>query len=341
MRLVFLYRYFLPFSLATGIIVSLSFLSNPKNVESSGSGTSSLSVYPVPFTDPDDTKPSMPAETDVLTIPLKNAGRLFMIEAIIDNQSGNLIFDSGATGLVMNRTYFRKYVKTNVQNSNGITGPVAEVESINLGKVNISGLTFTKIPASLADLGHIENRRGVKVLGLIGLEYLRDFEIVIDASNNELQLHKIDLHGNRVSETVKSFQPDISQPFEVFKNVVFLKGTIGGKILRFCLDTGAETNVISSHSPKAVLSTISFDRKSNLSGAGQKSVEVLFGTMNDFNFGGHQLKNMETIITHLDALNEAYGVQIDGMLGYNFLNKGAICINFTKKQLGMKFLKTE
>jgi hypothetical protein len=164
---------------------------------------------------------------------------------------------------------------------------------------------------------------------------------VIDASNNELQLHKIDLHGNRVSETVKSFQPDISQPFEVFKNVVFLKGTIGGKILRFCLDTGAETNVISSHSPKAVLSTISFDRKSNLSGAGQKSVEVLFGTMNDFNFGGHQLKNMETIITHLDALNEAYGVQIDGMLGYNFLNKGAICINFTKKQLGMKFLKTE
>jgi hypothetical protein len=168
MRLVFLYRYFLPFSLATGIIVSLSFLSNPKNVESSGSGTSALSVYPVPFTDPDDTKPSMPAETDVLTIPLKNAGRLFMIEAIIDNQSGNLIFDSGATGLVMNRTYFRKYVKTNVQNSNGITGPVAEVESINLGKVNISGLTFTKIPASLADLGHIENRRGVKVLGLIG-----------------------------------------------------------------------------------------------------------------------------------------------------------------------------
>ena len=243
MRLVFLYRYFLPFSLATGIIVSLSFLSNPKNVESSGSGTSSLSVHPVPFTDPDDTKLSMPAETNVLAIPLKNAGRLFMIEAIIDNQSGNLIFDSGATGLVMNRTYFRKYVKTNVQNSNGITGPVAEVESINLGKVNISGLTFTKIPASLADLGHIENRRGVKVLGLIGFEYLRDFEIVIDASNNELQLHKIDLQGNRVSETAKSFQPDISQPFEVFKNVVFLKGTIGGKILRFCLDTGAETNV--------------------------------------------------------------------------------------------------
>jgi predicted aspartyl protease len=341
MRLVFLYRYFLPFFLTIGIIVSLSFFSSPYEVNSTVSGISSSSEYTGPFSEPDDAKPSIPAETDVLTIPLKNAGRLFMIEAIIDNQSGNLIFDSGATGLVMNRTYFRKYVKTDIQNSNGITGPVAEVETINLGKVNVSGLTFTNIPASLADLGHIENRRGIKVLGLIGFEYLRDFEIVIDASNNELQLHRIDSRGNRISETVRSFQPDITQPFEVVKNIVFLKGTIGGKMLRFCLDTGAETNVISSHSSKTVLSTISIDRKSNLSGAGQNSVEVLFGIMNDFNFGGHQLKNMEAIITHLDALNEAYGVQIDGMLGYNFLAKGAICINFTKKQFGMKFLKTE
>lgn len=341
MRLSFLYRYFLPFSFAIGIIVSLSFFSSPGDVNASRSSISFPSEYPEPVVAPDDNKPSLPAETDVLTIPLKNAGRLFMFEAIIDNQSGNLIFDSGAAGLVMNRTYFRKYVKTDIQNSNGITGPVAEVETINLGKVNISGLTFTNIPASLADLGHIENRRGVKVLGLIGFEYFRDFEIVIDASNNELQLHRIDSRGKRISETVMGFQPDITQSFEMVKNIVFLKGTIGGKMLRFCLDTGAETNVISSHSSKAVLNTISLDRKSNLSGAGQRSVEVLFGIMNDFNFGGHQLKDMETIITHLDALNEAYGVQIDGMLGYNFLTKGIICINFTKKQLGMKFLKAE
>jgi predicted aspartyl protease len=289
---------------------------------------------------PDDTKSSMSPETDMLTIPLKNAGRLFMIEAVVDNQSGNLIFDSGAAGVVMNLTYFRKYMKMDSQNSNGITGSVNELGRINLGKIQISGLSFTSVPAALADLGHIENKRGVKVLGLIGFEYFKEFEIVIDAVNNELQLYRLDSKGIRKSGSANSFQPDISQSIEVSKNVVFVKGKIGGKVLRFCLDTGAETNTVSNHSSRAVLNTISVDRKSNLGGAGQKSVEVLFGTMNDFEFGGHRLKNMGTIITYLDALNDAYGIEIDGMLGYDFLTQGTICINFVRRQLGMKFFNT-
>jgi predicted aspartyl protease len=290
---------------------------------------------------PEDSKPSLPPETDMLTIPLKKAGRLFMIEAIVDNQGGNLIFDTGASGLVMNKTYFRQHLKIESQNSNGITGQVGEVDKINLDNINISGLSINRMQASLTDLGHIENRRGVKVLGLIGFEVFKEFEIVIDASNNELQLHRIDSKGNRVNSTSKYVKPDVTQPVEIIRNILFLKGTVGGKLLRFCLDTGAETNVISSRSSKNVLNTININRKSNLSGAGRKSVEVLFGNMNDFVLAGHQLKNMETIVTQLDALNEAYGVDIDGMLGYNFLIQGIISVNFPKRQLGMKFLKTE
>src|SRR5512138_3041409 len=41
------------------------------------------------------------------TIPLKRAGRLFMIEVVIDGITGNLIFDTGASKLVLNSTYFR------------------------------------------------------------------------------------------------------------------------------------------------------------------------------------------------------------------------------------------
>jgi predicted aspartyl protease len=340
-RLFISFRYSIPFLLMSGIIVSLSFYSTLNNLNDRFSGSTIIDASSKPFVLSNDGNPAIPPETDMLTIPLKNAGRLFMIEAIIDNQSGNLIFDTGATGLVMNRTYFRKYVRMESQNSNGINGTVGDVDRINLGRINVSGLSLTNISASLADLGHIENRRGVKVLGLIGFEFFRDYEIVIDASNNEIQLHRIDSRGNRINGTERNFQPDIIQQVDVIKNILFLKGTVGGKVLKFCLDTGAETNAISSDASKAVMRTISLNRKSNLTGAGQKSVEVLFGTMNDFVLGGHQLKNMETIITHLDALNEAYGVQIDGMLGYNFLTKGIICINFTKKQLGMKFLNPE
>jgi predicted aspartyl protease len=338
MRLLKLSRHKLPVLLILGVIFLYSF--NYYGYDLNNSKDSFISSTCFSFI-PEDSKPTLPPETDMLTIPLKNAGRLFMIEAIIDNQSGNLIFDTGASGLVMNRTYFRKHLRLESQNSNGITGQLGEVDKISLDNINISGLTLKGMPASLADLGHVENRRGVKVLGLIGFEVFKEFEIVIDASNNELQLHRIDSKGNRVNNTLKYFKPDITQPVEVVRNILFLKGTVGGKLLRFCLDTGAETNVISSRASKSVLNTITLNRKSNLSGAGKKSVEVLFGSMNDFVLAGHQIKNMETIVTQLDALNEAYGVEIDGMLGYNFLTQGIISVNFTKRQLGMKFSKTE
>jgi hypothetical protein len=339
MGLLKLHRRLFHFLPVAGIIILLSFSTDRSGTDDPDNTGNLISLPPEYLGVIDYSKTPVSVEKDILTIPLKNAGRLFLIEAIIDNQPGNLIFDSGAAGLVMNRVYFRKYVKIDDQTSHGINGPVGDVEKISIGKINFSGLSLINIPAALVDLGHIENRRGVKVLGLIGFEFFKDFEIVIDAANNFLQLHMIDKNGNRINTASGKFTPDLSQPVEIVKNVLFINGKIGGKTLRFCLDTGAETNAISSHAQKSVLNTISIVRKSNLTGAGKNAVEVLFGTMNDFAFGGHQLKNMETIVTHLDALNEAYGIQIDGMLGYNFLIQGVICINFTKKELGMKFIK--
>lgn len=282
---------------------------------------------------------AMPPQTDMITIPLKGAGRLFMLEAVIDNQKGNLIFDTGASGLVLNRTYFRKYLKLDEQQSNGITGNVGQVDKINVAKMNISGLTYDNTEAALADLGHIENKRGVKVMGLIGFELFKDFEVVIDLNGRELQLHRLDLSGKRKSSASPAFIPDYSQKIDFYKNIVFLKASIGGKILKFCFDTGAETNAINHHSTKNVLNSIAIESMSNLRGAGSTSVEVLFGTIRNFKIGDHSIPDMETIITNLDPLIEAYGVQIDGMLGYNFISQGVISFNFVKKQMDIKFVK--
>jgi hypothetical protein len=47
-------------------------------------------------------------ELESVIIPLKRVGRLFMIEARIDNIVGNFLFDTGSAELVLNSTYFRK-----------------------------------------------------------------------------------------------------------------------------------------------------------------------------------------------------------------------------------------
>ena len=283
--------------------------------------------------------PEFSLSSDSVVIPLKRAGRLFLIEAKIDDLAGNLVFDTGANGLVLNSTYFRNHLKSGGSISNGITGSVGLVEQITIDKLEFSELSYKNIRADVTNLGHIENSRGFKILGLLGFSTMRNLEIVIDAQNNELILFRIDKTGKRVNKANSEFKADLIQKFETTTNILFLKGKIAGKNLNFCFDTGAETNAISGDSNKNILSTLTITRRSTLKGAGSARSEVLFGRMNDFSIGEKHISEMETIISNLDALSEAYETKINGILGYNFLEQGTICINFVKKQFGIRFTK--
>jgi len=276
-------------------------------------------------------------DTASFIIPLNRIGRLYMMEATIDGEAGNLIFDSGATTLVLNRTYFRDHLNVGEQTSAGITGSVTQADKVTVDNLAVGNMKFKKLSANLTDLGHIENRRGVKVLGLFGFELIKTHQITIDLVNNKLILHPIDRKGNLL-DTTKLCNADFTQNIEVAHNILFVKGKIGGKLLRFCFDTGAETNALSTDLDKNILKTISITRTLKLRGAGSSSNEVIYGVMNNFTYGDSALNNMQTIITYMDHLNEAYGVHIDGVLGFDFLSKGTFCINFAKRQMGISFI---
>jgi len=283
--------------------------------------------------------PENDLKSDSVIIPLKRAGRLLLIEANVDGETGNLVFDTGANGLVFNSTYFRNHVRSDVSNPNGITGSVGTVEQITIDKVEFANLTYKKVRADMTNLGHIENSRGIKILGLFGFNMIRDFEIIIDIKGNQLKLYRIDKTGNRVVSNQYKIRPDYSQLFQTNSNILFLSGKIGGKTLNFCFDTGSETNVINSYSSKNILNTMTITRRSNLRGAGSSRSEVLFGRMNDFTLGSKQINGMETVISNLEALSEAYGTKIDGMLGFNFIEQGIVCINFVKRHFSIQFTK--
>jgi predicted aspartyl protease len=133
-------------------------------------------------------------------IPLKRAGRLLLIEAVIDGIEGNLIFDTGATGLVLNRTYFRNRVLMEGEHSMGITGSAGNLGCVIAEKLQIGDLYYENVKADVSELGHIENRRGIKVIGLLGFGMIRELETVIDVAHNELYLYRIDRRGERVAE---------------------------------------------------------------------------------------------------------------------------------------------
>ena len=283
--------------------------------------------------------PEFNLNVDSVEIPQKRAGRLFLIEAKVGNQTGNLVFDTGANGLVLNSTYFRDYVKTGGSNPGGVTGAVGFVEQIMIDHIEFSNLSYKNISADITNLGHIENKRGIKILGLIGFSMMRKLEIVLDINNNQLKLFRIDKEGKRLNNSASRFNADHTQKIESTTNILFLKGMIGGKMLNFCLDTGCETNVICSDCNRTIMNTLTITRRSEVIGAGNGSSEVLFGRMNDFTIGQKKFPVMEMVVTNLEPLSESYGTKTDGMLGYDFLKQGIVCINFVSKQFGIRFTK--
>lgn len=272
---------------------------------------------------------------ETLIIPIKRIDRLLLIEARIDTLLGNFIIDTGAPDLILNHTYFRKYwVNADAIASNVGGIPSGPVKNTWIDQLEIRELRFERIKARLTELSHIENRSSVKILGLLGVEIFKNFSMTIDLQKNILVLKKLDKKGNEINHDQRPTTPKLMKiPIRLVNNTIMLSGMVAGKKLNLCLDSGAETNVINSNVSEKILKKFTLARRSVLLGTGGSKVEVLVGRLDDFSIGGMNLNNLPTVISNLSDFGEATDQQIDGMVGFEFLNKGIICINFKKKEL--------
>src|SRR5688572_19607948 len=136
----------------------------------------SYSQFPAFLMDPEG-----PNDSVSCTIPFTRAGNLILIQAKAGKEEGNFILDTGAPYLILNITYFRnaKLLPVSDGERGGITGSVARTEKTLLDSFRIHALTYDKIGADLVNLGHLENNKGVKILGLLGMQLFRQCEMII------------------------------------------------------------------------------------------------------------------------------------------------------------------
>jgi len=281
--------------------------------------------------------PVDPASTfKTLVIPIKRVQNLIVIEARIDTLVGNFVLDTGSPLLVLNKTYFRKGWDRTDKVAANASGGTTSLYQTNVRAFALRELYFEKIQADLTDLGHIENQRGIKILGLLGVNLFTEFEMIIDLHKSILYLHRLDENGfvPEVERMVQS-APIIKVPFDFVRNIITMEVVVADKKLIFCLDTGAETNSLSSTLPPKILEVFRLSKRMVMLGTGGSRSEVLLGTLDEMSVGGKKFKNMHAAITRLQSLSDAYGRSIDGILGNNFLVKGIISINFVRKEFCM------
>jgi hypothetical protein len=270
-------------------------------------------------------------------IPFSRVGNLIIIRAKADTLEGNFIFDTGAPGLVLNLTYFRNYttVEHYADVQGGVTGSVESGGRIAMDSFSFAPVRYSRLEADRINLGHIENSKGIKILGLLGMQLFKKFEIIIDYENSVIYMHLLTKKDGRnyKSDLLKDTSKYVETAIDFIENKLITYAYSAGKKLSFVLDTGAESNLIDSRLPAKVLDGITVSRRVFITGTGSARVEALSGSMSDIKIGSYDINRLPVIVTNLEKLCYAYDRCLDGMLGFDFFSQQKIGFNFVKRKM--------
>ena len=97
---------------------------------------------------------------------------------------------------------------------------------------------------------------------------------------------------------------------------------------RFVLDTGASLTMLS----RALASTLGLAGGTAAEGTGAGgSLEVSLHTIDEVSVGGVHATDVEVAVGDLTAIEAAIGGALDGILGYNFLSRFAVTIDYARR----------
>jgi hypothetical protein len=270
-------------------------------------------------------------------LPFSRAGNLILIRAKADSTEGNFILDTGSPMLVLNLTYFRHYVTTvrTDAEEGGMTGTGSPVMETTVKEFNLGPIVYNRMVANLVNLGHIENSKGVKVFGLLGMKLFRQFEMIIDYDRNLIHLHRIGKKEQKSyrHEMLRDTSAYKTYTVDIYNDKVLARTELSGRKLRLLIDFAAETNVLDSRLPDNIFENIAISRRVILNGIGGQRVEALYGDLSNMKLGDDLIRALPVLVTNLSNTCLSYEFCIDGILGFDFLSLHKIGFNFVNRKM--------
>lgn len=280
---------------------------------------------------------ALASDSSSCLLPFNRVGNLILLKAKVDTTEGNFILDTGAPYLVLNLTYFRDYpieVQADGQQTS-ISGRGDFIYKTKIGQLSFGTMNFHKIEADVTNLGNIENAKGLKILGLLGLELFRQCELIVDFEKSQIHLHRI---GKKESATYSHpVLNDTSKyrtfPIDFTKDRMTTTTVVAGKKLKLVIDCAAESSILDSRLPDKILELITITRRVKLTGPGNSKVDALYGNLASMKMGTQQIENLPVTIINLAYTCFTDDMCINGVLGFDFLSQHKIGFNFVNRKM--------
>jgi Aspartyl protease len=272
---------------------------------------------------------------DLIRIPFDLTGTLITVKAKADKVEGKFFFDTGAAGLVLNQRFFSTAKKSSTGGlANGVTGSVKLEGRTKIDTFNVEKLRAIRMQADLVDLSHLEKTKKIALVGLIGYEVFKDYELLFDYKDQVLVLFRTTGKNDSASPAWE-YSPVADFPLNFVGHTAILQLGFDGKKKRsFALDSGAEQNLLSTLAGKGFLkNNFEIQGRVKLRGAGSQQVEVMNGLLRNAHLDTFKIAPMQTILANLTDINVVFDAELDGVLGYEFFSQFLVSINYKKKRL--------
>ncbi|NJO03598.1 MAG: hypothetical protein HC880_19660 [Bacteroidia bacterium] len=269
----------------------------------------------------------------LVEIPFRRAGNLILVEGEVNGQAGWFILDTGAPNLILNAAHQPCGRVNTTHCAIGSTGKVSGGRRVTVQRFQwgLSQLTNREVDA--CDLSHLEKNKGEKILGLIGINLFKNYEVVLDYSQSRLMFYRLNRAGQRMLSESPAPKPDGVIALDFRGHLPVVVAQVGRRSLLFGLDTGAEMNLLDRHFKDKIADYLHISLLGSVQGNSPATQSAIAAEVVGLTFGPLVFQKMPILLTSMAHLNAAYNTHLDGMLGFDFLSSRLMAINFIRKEL--------
>lgn len=262
----------------------------------------------------------------VFTSDFTVSGNLMFVQGTVNGRTGYFLFDTGASGLLLNRKYFSAAPEIGAA---GISGSVnglkkrlgyAEVESLRWGGLRVGGIT-----GELHDFTQLEKPTISPLLGAISYNELKDCAVNIDWRARKIQVFATSEDGAK-KIPASGPRPTAVLPFTYFSHLPVVKAHVGDREYALLFDSGAESNVLPDDAglgghfrPQGLITITDGSRSGGATG--------LAGVVDQMVLGNIAFRNVPVAIYQTPYLSGK------GFLGSPLLQQGRVEINFRAREI--------
>lgn len=271
----------------------------------------------------------------IIEVPFKVKENLMLVEAIINGESKNFIFDSGSPRLILNQVHYGEEVsseETKYSSLEGVHGNINSLDILTISDFDFNGIQMNDQKVLAADLSHLEVILEIPIAGLIGYEVFEGYDLLFNYSTQTLRFIQPDQTQTFV--TAMSAQLSMSSiPFELRQHIPLFEASVSGQTMTFGLDSGASTNLLSEDRYEELSGSLSSIRETDLTGADGRKEIVMKGTLDKLTIAEVDFDTTPTAFKDISNLKQAYGKELDGLVGYEILSREVTMVSYSQHKI--------